>query len=87
MATNITISVGALSRQRTFQDDAKASAALLEFYKAYNIGSLALTNGEKLDLIIDWFVSQVVNVSVQSYVDTQRPTDLSEGEALYKFNP
>lgn len=86
MATSITISVGPLSRSRTFQDDTKASAALLLFRDAYNLGPDATTNGEKLDSIIDWIVETVEDVSIQYYMESLRAANKAEAEALYRFN-
>lgn len=86
MSTTITIAVGALSRNRTFSDDTKASAALLKFYTAYNLGPATATNGEKLDAIINWLVKQVIDVSEQQYVEEQRAADLAAAKAIYGFD-
>jgi len=86
MATSITISVGPLSRSRTFQDDTKASAALLAFHDAYELSPPDSTNGEKLDAIIDWLVGQVVAVSTQQYVESLHDENQAAAEALYRFN-
>lgn len=86
MATTISIAIGALSRNRQFTNDTKASAALLAFYKAYDLGPDTASNGEKLDAIIDWLVGQVVAVSTQQYVESRRSANTTEAKALYGFN-
>jgi hypothetical protein len=91
MATSLTISTGPLTSSRSFQDDAKAQAALLRFYTAYNLAEAYLpgvenpTNQQKLDAVLAWFIDQVVNVSVQSYIDQERVTVEQDGRNLYDF--
>jgi hypothetical protein len=59
MSTVLSIQVGALTRSRTYQNDTKAQAALLEFYLAKNLGPAGATNAQKLDAIIDWIALHV----------------------------
>ena len=89
MATSITISTGAITSTRTFQNDTVARAALLRFYTAYNVGPADLSNQEKLDAVVDWFISQVISVSVQANISADRVTMNAQLEetarALYDF--
>lgn len=85
MATTISIATGPLTASRTFQNDTRAQAALLRFYTAYNIGPPEATNQQKLNAVVDWFVDQVVNVSVESHVDQERATLEQAGQTLYDF--
>jgi len=86
MATTIGIEVGPLTRTRVFTNDTKATAALLAFYNAYDLGPDDATPAQKLDAIIDWLVGQVVAVSTQQYIEAQRDTIQADAEALYGFN-
>ena len=85
MATTLTLSTGPLTSTRSFQDDAKAQAALLRFYLAYNVGPPGASNQQKLDAVVDWFVDSVINVSVGSHVDQERPALEQAGRDLYDF--
>lgn len=85
MATQISISTGSLTASRTFQNDTRAQAALLRFYLANNIGPADATNQEKLNAVVDWFVDQVVNTSVESHINQERITLEQAGHNLYDF--
>ena len=85
MATIITIQSGALTAQKTFTNDTKARAAMLEFYHVYNLGAPDLTSQQKLNLILDWIITQFVNVGVQGHIETRRPEIETEARNIYAF--
>lgn len=86
MSTVISIRVDTLTRERAFPSDARATAALVAFHDAYALGPADASNEEKLDAIIDYWVQQVVDVSLQQYVEAQRASNLAAARELYKFN-
>lgn len=87
MASTITFSVGALSSTKTFSaTDTKVRDTLLKFYQKYNLGTAEATNQQKLDAVLNWFVTSIRNVAVQAHVDEGRATLETEAGTLYPFD-
>lgn len=85
MATAITISTGALSRNRTFANDTKAQAAMLKFYEVWKLGPASATAGQKLDALIDWFVDQVERTTVENYLEENKDSFRDQARQTYGF--
>lgn len=65
MATTITIQTGPLTRSMTWQNDAKAQAALLAFALQTGVDPAA-TNAQKLDWVIARLAQLVVAGGIES---------------------
>lgn len=85
MATNITISVGAISGTRTFSNDTKARDTLLLFYTLHKLGPENATNAQKLQAIVNWFVSYAQNVARVQAVEVASATARTQAETDYVF--
>ncbi len=78
MATTISISTGALSASRTYQNDAAAQAILLRF--AANIDATG-TNAQKLQAIVDWCVAQIQAGATSQEVVGQQTQMIEDAKA------
>ena len=82
MAT-ISITIGAVSASRTVANDAKAAAALAEFYADAQMGPDTATQREKLQAIITWFVRHVQSRASLRYVQQQRAVAEAAAAGLF----
>lgn len=85
MSTKISIQIGALTAERTFANDTKASATLLAFYTANNLGPADATNRQKLEAIVDWVVDHVRAKAIVRHIEDGRATVEDEAKAAYGF--
>lgn len=86
MATTISITTGALSASRTFQDDTRARAALLKFYTAYNLGPDDASPQAKLDAVLEWIINSIQDAAMQRHIDEGRAALEQDAKSIYEFN-
>lgn len=85
MATTITIQVGALTVNKSYQDDVRAGAILHQFYEAYNLGPVEATNRQKLEAILKWFTDTVQDKAKLRHIEVSRLVAEQEAREQFEF--
>ena len=85
MSTTISIATGALSASRTFANDTKAQATLLEFYQSQRLGPANATAAQKLTAVVDHLIEHIVRKARLQYVEEARATAETGAETTYGF--
>jgi hypothetical protein len=85
MATQITIAVGALSRNRQYSNDTKAQSTLLDFYASQNLGPDNASNGDKLLAVIDYLVKFMQANATKEHVEQAEAVAKEEADDIYGF--
>lgn len=80
----ITLTVGAITVERTFPADARAGAALNAFYTNQALGPADATNRQKLEAILLWFVHFVQEKAILGHVEGGRAAAAAEAKTLYQ---
>lgn len=80
MSTIISIQSGALTASRTFANDTKARTILLAFYAEYGLGPASATNQEKLQAVLDWFVTHVALKAAHRQLEQTRDAARTQAE-------
>lgn len=83
MATTISITVGALSARRTFQNDSKARDTLLAYHENLNLDGD--TNAEKLAAVLDHWIADARQKARQEHMEQARDAAATEADTLYGF--
>ena len=85
MATKLTIQIGPLTVEKSFADDARASAILQAFYADHRLGPDDATNRQKLEAILDWFADYVQAKARQRHIEQARDAAIQEAETTYAW--
>lgn len=83
MASTISISVGALSASRNFQNDQKVRDTLLAYHTNLQLGGS--TNAEKMAAVLDYWIQDVIEKARRGHTEQARDDAAGEAATLYGF--
>ena len=81
MATTISIKVGALTVERTFENDVKAGETLRLFAEGIGVAPES-TNKQKLQFVLDELVERIARGSRKEYLRQREAEHIAESEAI-----